>query len=196
MNINELKNSRFLKKEDCDPPLTVTIDHVEQQNAAELGEKPEYKFCLFFRGNIKPMVLNPTNGKLIARALGSKESDNWVGKDIELFHDRNVTYGGQLTGGIRVRPARTTENAVAEQESEPFSGETDNGFDLDQYSDERLRDPEVVSEIRKLIDNLPVSNADKANQFRYLNQLVRRAKANAPTTMLRALIKTEKGGEQ
>jgi hypothetical protein len=106
MNIDELKTSRFLKKEDCDPPLTVTVDHVEQQNVAELGEALEYKFCLFFRNVSKPMVLNSTNGQLIAKALGSKNSDDWVGKEIELFHDRNVTFGGKLVGGIRVRPAR------------------------------------------------------------------------------------------
>jgi hypothetical protein len=56
----------------------------------------------------------------------------------------------------------------------------DGVFDLDAYSDKQLRDPRVESEIREIIEDLTCSNAEKANQYRYLNQLVRRAKANAP----------------
>lgn len=105
MHIDELKNSRFQKKEDCDPPITVIIDRLDKRNVAELGEKPELKWCLFFRDGIKPMVLNSTNAQLIARLLGSKNSDDWIGKEIELYHDPNVTYAGELVGGIRVRKA-------------------------------------------------------------------------------------------
>ena len=105
MHIDELKNSRFLKKEDCDPQIRVTVDRVDKRNVAELGEKPEFKWCLFFRDGIKPMVLNSTNGQLIARIFGSKNSDDWIGKEIEIYHDPNVTFGGELVGGIRVRKA-------------------------------------------------------------------------------------------
>jgi hypothetical protein len=114
MNIDELKTSRFLKKEDCEEPITVTIDHVEKQNVAEMGEPEELKYCLFFRNGTKPIVLNSTNGQLIARALGSKNSDDWVGKQIELYCDSNVTFGGKLVGGIRVRPAPQSAQPVEE----------------------------------------------------------------------------------
>jgi hypothetical protein len=114
MHIDELKNSRFLKKEDCEPPITVTVDHVDKSNVAELGEKPEFKWCLFFRDGIKPMVLNSTNGQLIARLFGSKNSDDWIGKEIELYHDSNVTFGGELVGGIRVRRATRPVEEAAE----------------------------------------------------------------------------------
>src|SRR5438045_98513 len=112
MHIDELKNSRFQKKEDCDRPITVIIDHLDKRNVAELGEKPEFKWCLFFRNGIKPMVLNSTNAQLIARLLGSKNSDDWIGKDIELYHDPNVTYAGELVGGIRVRKAQQKTDAA------------------------------------------------------------------------------------
>jgi hypothetical protein len=114
MHIDELKTSRFLKKEDCEEPLTVTIDHVEKKDVAEMGEAPELKWCLLFRDGIKPMVLNSTNGQLIARALGSKNSEDWVGKQIELFCDPNVIFGGALVGGIRVRPATKPAEEIQE----------------------------------------------------------------------------------
>jgi hypothetical protein len=122
MNINELKTSRFLRKEDCngDTGIDVTIDHVQKMNVAELGEKPEFKWCLFFRDGIKPMVLNSTNGQLIARALGSRESDDWTGKSIQLYNEANVSFAGQLVGGIRVRvrPAKP-EKFVVDNGDEP-----------------------------------------------------------------------------
>jgi hypothetical protein len=106
MNIDEMGgNSRFLKKEDCEPPITVTIDHLQKENVARIGETPELKWCLFFRDGVKPMVLNSTNRQLIARILGSKETDDWRGRKIELYHDPNVTFGGELVGGIRARKA-------------------------------------------------------------------------------------------
>ena len=41
-----------------------------------------------------------------AHLLGSKNSDDWTGKQIELYHDPNVSFGGEVLGGIRVRKAR------------------------------------------------------------------------------------------
>jgi len=102
-NIDELKTSRFLKKEDCDPPVRFIIDHVEEQDVAPIGEPRELKWCLFSRNGVKPMVLNSTNAQLIARALGSKNTDDWTGKEIELYWDQNVSFQGKLVGGIRAR---------------------------------------------------------------------------------------------
>jgi hypothetical protein len=116
MTIDELRNSRFLRKEDVDPPVTATIDHVEKVNVAPMGEKPELKWCLFFRKEqgIKPLVLNRTNGELLARALGSRDSADWIGKDIELYADPTVPFGGKLVGGIRVRQARPAVQPIEE----------------------------------------------------------------------------------
>ena len=107
MHINQLKESNYLKKEDCDPPILVTIDHLSQKNVALEGETAEMKFCLHFREPIKPMIINSTNAQLIARATGSEETDDWKGKQIVLFNDPNVSFRGELVGGIRVRPKKT-----------------------------------------------------------------------------------------
>ncbi len=103
MKISELKQSRFLTKEDCDPPVTVTVAGVEKTNVAPAGEKTDEKYTMLFQEDLKPMVLNSTNGSLIARFLGSDDSDDWIGKQIVLYHDPSVTFAGKLVGGIRVR---------------------------------------------------------------------------------------------
>ncbi len=64
------------------------------------------KWCMAFNEVEKPMVLNSTNGQIIAAITGSEETDNWIGKKIVLYDDPNVSFGGKLVGGIRVRAPR------------------------------------------------------------------------------------------
>jgi hypothetical protein len=103
MHISSLKNSNFLKKEDCDPPVLVTISSVTQENVAKEGAPQELKWCLHLEEFDKPMVLNSTNGQLIARITGSEETDDWNGHRVVLYHDPSVSFGGKIIGGIRVR---------------------------------------------------------------------------------------------
>ena len=106
MHINQLKESNYLKKEDCDPPILVTIDHLTQKNVALEGDPPDMKHCLHFAQDYKPMILNSTNAQLIARALGSEETDDWKGQQIVLYADPNVSFQGKLVGGIRARATK------------------------------------------------------------------------------------------
>jgi hypothetical protein len=103
MHIDELRESRFLKQSEVDPPEVVTISACRQVDVAKEGAEPEMRWCLMFHELDKPMTLNSTNGQLIAKITGSEESDGWIGKQIELYRDENVSFGGKLVGGIRVR---------------------------------------------------------------------------------------------
>jgi hypothetical protein len=104
MKISELKNSRFLTKDDCDPPITVTISHVTKTNVAPADQAPEERWVMHFKEPaVKPMVLNITNGETIASITGSDDSDDWTGKQIVLYHEPNVGFAGKRVGGIRVR---------------------------------------------------------------------------------------------
>jgi len=113
MNVNkDLKNSRFLTKEDCDPPIKVTVSHVEQTNVAPADSKPEARWVVHFQqADVKPMVLNSTNGQSIKAITGSAESDVWTGAEIVLYCDPSVSFGGKLIGGIRVRAPKKTAPA-------------------------------------------------------------------------------------
>lgn len=108
MHINQLKDSKYLKKEDCEPPILVTIEgDAEQVNIAMEGQPEELKWAIHFREEgLKPMILNSTNAELISRAVGSPQTEDWDGKQIVLYHDPNISFAGKLVGGIRVRAAR------------------------------------------------------------------------------------------
>ncbi len=104
MHINQLKESNYLKKEDCDPAILVTIKgDLTQENLAMEGKPEEKKWLIHFEELEKPMVLNSTNAQLIAMAVGSENSEDWSGKQIVLYNDPNVSFQGKLVGGIRVR---------------------------------------------------------------------------------------------
>lgn len=106
-HINVLKKSNFLKKEDCGPGILVTITGCTELNVAADGAPEELKWCLHFSESEKPMVLNSTNGQIIAGFVGSDNTDDWNGRKIVLYHDPNVSFGGKLIGGIRARAPKT-----------------------------------------------------------------------------------------
>jgi hypothetical protein len=111
MNINQLKESKFLKKEDAGTGILVTISHVTQENVAKEGADQELKWCIHFKETEKPLVLNSTNGQLIAAITKQEDTDNWTGHKIVLYHDPNVSFGGKLMGGVRVRAPRIPKPA-------------------------------------------------------------------------------------
>ena len=141
--INDLKQSKYLTKSDVTPPVLVTIRGYEQVNVAKDGAEPEMRWALHFNELEKPMVVNSTNGQIIASITKSEDFDGWIGQKIVLFNDPNISFGGKLTGGIRCRaprnqpapaaakpqePARTFTGKIANTESEPTAaaaGETD-----------------------------------------------------------------------
>lgn len=108
MKTSELKQSKYMKKEDCgDDGILVTIKALKQENVAPDNKPEELKWILYFQGDHKPLVLNGTNAKLIEKALGSDETDDWVGREVVLFNDENVEYMGEVVGGVRCDVART-----------------------------------------------------------------------------------------
>jgi len=119
MNISQLKESKFLKKEDVGPGMLLTIASVSQENVAKEGAEQELKWVLHFQESEKPMVLNSTNGQLIAKITGSDETDDWQGHKVVLYEDPNISFAGKIVGGIRVRaprgPAKAMPNSTQPQ---------------------------------------------------------------------------------
>jgi hypothetical protein len=121
MRIGDMKESKYIKKEDVGRGKLVTIERLEQQNVALEDQPEELKWTAYFKEFSKGMVLNWTNIQLIARALNTEESDEWIGKQVVLFEDPNVSFGGKLIGGIRVREIRTkSKPAPQETPNEEF----------------------------------------------------------------------------
>jgi hypothetical protein len=137
MNVSDLKQSKFLKKEDFETPQLVTISALTTQNVAKEGAEPDMKPVLHFHELDKPLVLNSTNGQLIAQITGKDENieQSWVGARVVLYADPSISFGGKLVGGIRVRAPRPgaklppAQAAVAQHEPDaPAPADSDCPF--------------------------------------------------------------------
>lgn len=93
-------------------PILVTIRGYDHVNVAMQGEPQKMRYVLHFNEHPKPLVLNSTNGDIIASITGAEEFDDWIGKKIVLYNDPNISFGGKLTGGIRARAPRTATPPV------------------------------------------------------------------------------------
>lgn len=103
-NFADMRPSRFMKSEHVrGRPLIVTISEYTLENVAPENQKPDEKWVVHFSDYDKPLVLNNTNMTLIAENFGVEDTDETVGKQIELYFDPNVMFGNERKGGIRVR---------------------------------------------------------------------------------------------
>ena len=121
-SVNDLGQSKFLKKEDVGNGVLVTVNSVQQENVAKEGVDPEWKWTLHFAEIDKPLVLNKTNGEIIAKITGHYENIEtaWLGWKIVLYSDPNVSFGGKLVGGIRVRaPKPGSVEQPGQQQPQP-----------------------------------------------------------------------------
>jgi hypothetical protein len=103
----QMIESKYLKKEDCMPDRLLTIRDFQQENVAQQGEPPEHKWALYFEEEAKPLLLNSTNIQLLKLHLGVPGPAHAIGRKVVLFNDPTVSFGGKLTGGIRLRAPRT-----------------------------------------------------------------------------------------
>jgi len=103
VNISEMGDWRFLKREECEPPIRLTNSGLIEKDTARNGEGPDLQWCLTFEHHKGIVPLRPAVRKLVAKLLGSNETDDWIGKELEWYVDPNVTVRGERKGGIRPR---------------------------------------------------------------------------------------------
>ena len=105
MRASDMIESKYLKQSDIDGDTIVTVQKLGKGNVAQEDEPPEHKWMIRFKEFPKAMVLNSTNIQLLEKALG-EETDDWIGKEVILYVDPNVSYGGKVTGGLRLKSAK------------------------------------------------------------------------------------------
>jgi hypothetical protein len=112
--IDQLYPSRFLRAADLDgKPLRVTIASLKRDDVG--GEQ---KVVLSFTDGSKDLILNKTNARAIAKALGD-ETGAWAGKAIVLVPTQ-VDFRGDMVDANRVRAAvRPSKPAAAAEAADP-----------------------------------------------------------------------------
>lgn len=109
-NLNDLtfdqlvpSKSKYLTKDDVgEDGLILTVKGFRMETL-ETDDGNEDKMVLHFMENVKPMVLNRTNAQLMSLATGAKVAGEAKGKQIVVYNDPTVSFGGKITGGLRIK---------------------------------------------------------------------------------------------
>lgn len=87
--------------------LIFTIKCVKQEMGVRVaGRKGNYNIA-YFNEDIKPLCLNAGNSKTLKNLSGgSAFVEDWSGIVLQLYIDPSVSFGGEITGGVRINPNR------------------------------------------------------------------------------------------
>ena len=106
--VSEMIQSKFLKKEDIEDDIIVTCKATTLEDMP--GDSGEQRWILHFKELPKGLVLNTTSIRVLEKAFGG-HSDNWNGKKVQLYVDPNVSFKGQVVGGLRLKPLKEPKKA-------------------------------------------------------------------------------------
>lgn len=89
--------------------LVFTIKYVKQEfEIVVAGKKGNFNIAYFIE-DIKPLVLNSTNSKVVKSFChGSPFVEDWQNVVIELYADYNIKMKGDIVGGVRIKPVQPT----------------------------------------------------------------------------------------
>lgn len=126
--------------------LIFTIKEVKQEFGAKVaGKKGDFNIA-YFKENIKPLVLNATNARIIRGFASSGDVENWVNIPVELYVDRNVkSVGGGITEGVRIKPIQPKINVKQKPLfiSDKFESCHSKGVTVEQIKDVYELSPEL-----------------------------------------------------
>lgn len=98
MRISQTFAGNYLKAADIPQPKVLTIETVFMAKMPEGDEKPVINFA----GEQQSLVLNKTNGVILAELYGD-ETAAWHGRPVELYAT-TTNFGGKMVPCLRVRP--------------------------------------------------------------------------------------------
>lgn len=81
--------------------MIVRITEVKQE-MIQNAQGREEKAVAYLDGGLKPLILNTTNMKSIAKALSSPYIEDWAGRKIQLYAEKVAAFG-EITEAVRVR---------------------------------------------------------------------------------------------
>ncbi len=120
MNIDTAFPSKYLKAADLPEDGTAIPFKIEKVETEEVGRDKNIKPVIYFAGQEKGLVANKTNCNTIAKALGSRDTEDWIGKSI-LLYSTEVQFGDEMVESIRVK-VRPAPLAPPLEPSRPLSG--------------------------------------------------------------------------
>lgn len=100
--------------------LNFTINQVKQEEGVMVAGRKGNHNIAYFKENIKPLVLNATNSKIVKKfAGGSPFVENWKNIYIEVYIDETVKMKGEIVGGVRIRPVQPIKDKPVLDQNHP-----------------------------------------------------------------------------
>lgn len=111
-------DSPYLSSADIVDPVVLTIKRVTLEQDRTKKTKDEFNTAWFMERELrpgeilKPMILNATNSKMLARLTGSKWIDDWQNVPVTIYVDQNVRFGKETVEGLRLDKATELPRSV------------------------------------------------------------------------------------
>lgn len=86
-----------------------TISHVVANEKVRTAEGTSEKAVVYFRENLKPMILNVARSKAITKVAGSPFFEDWAGVSIQLYIEHGIKAFGDVVSAVRVRPRKPVQ---------------------------------------------------------------------------------------
>lgn len=118
--------------------LIFTVKEVKQEFGVKVaGKKGDFNIA-YFKEDIKPLVLNATNARILRSFATSGEVETWKDIIVELYIDDNVkAIGGGITEGVRI--SKIQPQVQVKQKplftSEKFASCFEKGITVDQIKE-------------------------------------------------------------
>lgn len=103
--------SPYLSAADVVEPTRLTIAYVRLEGDKTKKTKTQMNTAYFAEREIrkgeklKPMILNATNSKMMAKMTGSPFIEDWVNVPVEVYAVSGVRFGNETVEGLRIKPA-------------------------------------------------------------------------------------------
>ena len=104
-------DSPYLSAADVVEPISLTIARVTQEVDKTKKSKDVFNTVYFVERDIrpgeklKPMILNATNSKTVARLAGTPYIEEWGGKRITVYVETGIKFGRDTVDGLRIKQA-------------------------------------------------------------------------------------------
>ena len=101
-----VSDPRFLCDADLvgQPEIIATVSHASMEEVRN-GMEVSQKVALYFEEkSVKPMVMNKTNSKTMAKLAKSPMMEQWRGTMVQIYYDPTIKFGRDVVGGVRIRP--------------------------------------------------------------------------------------------
>lgn len=126
-------DSPYLSSADIVDPVVLTIKRVTLEQDRTKKTKDEFNTAWFVERELrpgeplKPMILNATNSKMLAKLTGSKWIDDWQNVAVTVYVDQQVRFGKETVEGLRIdkateRPRSASPELIAAGEAAAKQG--------------------------------------------------------------------------